>query len=69
MNSRKKMQNTAGFSPGCNEERVPCILRHYNSLTEDEELAEDEGLLDRLADEALATHRERTTEPVNLEDR
>ena len=37
------MNNTANFPPGWDEERVRRILQHYDSLTEDEEVAEDEA--------------------------
>ena len=37
------MKNTTNFPPGWNEERVQRILQHYDSLTEDEEVAEDEA--------------------------
>ena len=35
--------NTTDFPPGWDEERVQRILQHYDSLTEDEEVAEDEA--------------------------
>ena len=37
------MKNTSNFPPGWNEERVQCVLQHYDSLSEDEAVAEDEG--------------------------
>ena len=37
------MKDTTNFPPGWNEERVQRILRHHDSLTEDEEVAEDEA--------------------------
>ncbi len=37
------MVNTTNFPPGWNEERVQRILSHYDSLSEDEEVAEDEA--------------------------
>ncbi len=37
------MRNTPNFPPGWNEERVQRVLRHYDSLTEDEEVAGDEA--------------------------
>ena len=37
------MKDTTNFPPGWNEERVQRILQHYDSLTEDEEVAEDEA--------------------------
>ena len=37
------IKKTTNFPPGWDEERVRRILRHYDSLTEDEEVAEDEA--------------------------
>ena len=37
------MKNGTNFPPGWNEERVQRILSHYDSLSEDEEVAEDEA--------------------------
>lgn len=37
------MKNTTNFPPGWNEARVQHILRHYNWLTGDGEIAEDEA--------------------------
>ncbi len=34
------------FPPGWNEERVQRILKHYDSLTENEEVAEDEAVFE-----------------------
>ena len=39
----RKMKDTSSIPPGWNEERVQRILQHYDSLTEDEEVAEDEA--------------------------
>ena len=39
----KNTKNTTNFPPGWDEERVQRILRHYDSLTEDEAVAEDEA--------------------------
>ena len=36
------MKNTTNFPPGWDEERVQRVLQHYDSLTEDEAVAEDE---------------------------
>ena len=35
------MKNATNFPPGWDEDRVQRVLRHYDSLTEDEEVAED----------------------------
>lgn len=40
------MKNTTHFPPRWNEERVQRILRHYDSLSEDEFVAEDEAALE-----------------------
>lgn len=40
------MKNTTNFPPGWNEERVQRILQHYDSLSEDEFVAEDEAALE-----------------------
>ena len=37
------MKDTSSIPPGWNEEGVQRILQHYDSLTEDEEVAEDEA--------------------------
>ena len=37
------MKNTTNFPPGWDEERVQRVLQHYDSLTEDEAVAEDEA--------------------------
>lgn len=37
------MKNTTNFPPEWNEERVQRILRHYDSLSEAEAVAEDEA--------------------------
>ena len=37
------MKNTTNFPQGWDEERVQRILQHYDSLTEDEAVAEDEA--------------------------
>ena len=35
------MKNTTNYPPGWDEERVQRVLRHYDSLTEEEAVAED----------------------------
>ena len=37
------MKNTTNFPPGWDEDRVRRLLLHYESLSEDEEVAEDEA--------------------------
>ena len=36
------MKDTSSIPPGWNEERVQRILQHHDSLSEDEEVTEDE---------------------------
>ena len=37
------MKNKTSFPPGWNEERVQRVLQHYETLTETEQVAEDEA--------------------------
>ena len=37
------MKDTTNFPPGWDEERVQRVLQHYDSLTEEEAVAEDEA--------------------------
>ncbi len=37
------MKNTTNFPPGWDEERVQRLLQHYDSMTEEEAVAEDEA--------------------------
>lgn len=37
------MKNKTSFPPGWNEERVQRVLQHYETLTEAEQVAEDEA--------------------------
>lgn len=37
------MKSTTNFPPGWDEERVRRVLQHYESLTEEETVAEDEA--------------------------
>ncbi len=37
------MTSSTRFPPGCDEARVQRLLRHYDSLSEDEAVAEDEA--------------------------
>ncbi len=38
------MKNTTNFPPGWDEERAQRVLRHYDSLNEDEAVDEDEAV-------------------------
>lgn len=40
------MKSTTNFPPGWDEDRVRRLLRHYESLSEDEEVAEDEAAIE-----------------------
>ena len=40
------MKSTTNFPPGWDEGRVRRLLQHYESLSEDEEVAEDEAAFD-----------------------
>jgi hypothetical protein len=35
--------STTNYPPGWDEERVQCLIQHYDSLSEDEAVAEDEA--------------------------
>ncbi len=52
------MKNATKFPPGWNEERVQRVLRHYESLSEDEAVAEDEAAFEDSAQAAIAVPRE-----------
>ncbi len=52
------MKSTANFPPGWNEERVQRVLRHYDSLTEDEEVAEDEAAFEDSTQTVMAVPAE-----------
>ena len=41
--TQKRKNTTNNFPPGWDEERVQRVLRHYDSLSEEEEVAEDEA--------------------------
>ncbi len=40
------MKNKTNFPPGWDEARVQRVLQHYDSLTEEEAVAEDEAAFD-----------------------
>ncbi len=52
------MKNTTNFPPGWDEERVQRILRHYESLSEDEAVAEDEAAFEDLTQTVIAVPKE-----------
>ena len=43
------MKNKTNFPPGWDEERVQRVLRHYESQTEEEAVAEDEAAFEDTA--------------------
>ena len=51
------MKNT-NFPPGWNEERVRRVLQHYDSLTEDEEVAEVEAAFEDSTQTVMAVPTE-----------
>ena len=52
------MKNTTNFPPGWDEERVQRLLRHYESLSEDEAVAEDEAAFEDLTQTVMAVPKE-----------
>ena len=44
--TESKIKSTTNFPPGWDEERVRRLLLHYETRSEDEEVAEDEAALD-----------------------
>ena len=52
------MKNTTNFSPGWDEERVHRLLQHYESLSEDETVAEDDAAFEDLTQTVMAVPKE-----------
>ena len=52
------MKNTTDFPPGWDVERVRRVLHHYDSLSEDEAVAEDEAAFDDPAHTVMAVPKE-----------
>ena len=52
------MKHTANFPPGWDEKRVRRVLRHYESLTGDEEVAEDEAAFEDSTQTVMAVPTE-----------
>ena len=52
------MKNASNFPPGWDEERVRRVLRHYDSLSEDEETAEDEAAFGDSTQTVMAVPKE-----------
>ena len=52
------MKQTTNFPPGWDEERVQRVLEHYESLTENEEVAEDESAFEDSNETVMTIPRE-----------
>ena len=52
------MKNTANFPPGWDEERVERVLQRYQSLTEEEAVAEDEAAFEDATQTVMEIPRE-----------
>ena len=52
------MRNATNFPPGWDEERVQRVLGHYDSLTEEEEVAEDEAAFEDSTQTVMAVPKE-----------
>ncbi len=52
------MKQSTNFPPGWDEERVRRVLQHYESLTENEEVAEDEAAFDDSNETVMTIPRE-----------
>ena len=52
------MRKTTNFPPGWDEERVQRLLQHYDSVSEDEEVAEDEAAFQNATQTLMAIPKE-----------
>ncbi len=52
------MKNKSNFPPGWDENRVQLVLQHYNSLTEEEAVAEDEATFEDSTQVVMEVPRE-----------
>ncbi len=52
------MKNKTNFPPGWDEERVQRVLRHYESLNEDEAVADDEAAFEDSTQTVMAIPNE-----------
>ena len=52
------MKNASNFPPGWDGERVRRVLKHYDSLSEDEETAEDEAAFEDSTRTVMAVPKE-----------
>ena len=52
------MKQTTNFPPGWDEERVQRVLGHYESLTENEQVAEDESAFEDSNETVMTIPRE-----------
>ena len=52
------MRKTTNFPPGWDEERVQRLLQHYDSVSEDEEVAEDQAAFENATQTLMAIPKE-----------
>ncbi len=52
------MKQKTKFPPGWDEERVQRVLQHYDALSEDEEVAEDEAAFEDTTQIVIAVPKE-----------
>ncbi len=52
------MNKASNFPPGWDEKRVQRVLRHYESLTEEEEVADDEAAFEDSTQAVMAVPKE-----------
>ena len=52
------MKNSTNFPPGWDEKRVQRVLDHYDSLSEEEEVAEDEAAFEDDSQTVMAVPKE-----------
>ena len=52
------MKQKTKFPPGWDEERVQRVLQHYDALSEDEEVAEDEAAFEDATQTVIAVPKE-----------
>ena len=52
------MKNATNFPVGWDEKRVQSVLNHYESLTEEEEVAEDEAAFEDSSQTVMAVPKE-----------
>ena len=60
------MKNGTDFPPGWDEERVRCVLEHYEGQTEAEVVAEDEAAFEDAANAVMVIPKELVPEVRTL---